>query len=342
MSALWWQSVVAALFFLLSGLFSASETALSSLSRPRLKKLISQRPALANDLKQWLAAPQFLLTTILIGNTLTNVLTTLLVVNIATTLFPAARHSLVDTVSWLVMTVVLFVFADFVPKSMAQRSPQRVALASIRWVSVLSRWITPVVRRGLAFFERLFPPLEGVPVGKLSVYSLEELYEMIRASAIQGAVPPRSTQMMERALALHRIPVSRIMTPFEQIEAVDLGWDPEQILDRVAEAGHTRVPAYRADRHKIGGYLHIKDLLLVWRGALPLQPDVLLRQPLTAPPSYTAGDLLEDFRKGASHMALVVGAAGDCQGLVTLEDVLEEIVGEIVDESDWDAAQKNP
>jgi CBS domain containing-hemolysin-like protein len=92
------------------------------------------------------------------------------------------------------------------------------------------------------------------------------------------------------------------------------------------------VPAYRVATRKIGGYLHVKDLLYVWRGVLPLNLDALLRRPLYISPDYGAGHLLEDFRKGTTHMAIVTDPAGECIGLVTLQDVLEEIVGEILDE----------
>src|SRR6185503_10519693 len=98
-----------------------------------------------------------------------------------------------------------------------------------------TRWLTPAIGALLHLFEKLFPSLEGVPVGRLSVYSLEELREMIRASSVQGEVPHRSSQMMERTLALNRIPVSQIMTPFEKVEAVNLGIDTDRILDQVAE-----------------------------------------------------------------------------------------------------------
>ena len=332
MSVVHWQLFLLAFFFGLSALFSASETALVSLSRPRLKKLISQRPALAAAFSEWLAAPQYLLTTILVGNTLSNVFATLLALNIAFAWLPHVRQGWIETGTWLVMTVILFVFADFVPKTLARHYPQRVSLASIRMVSALSRALTPLLRVILGFFER-FPTFEGTPVGRLSVYSLEELREMIQAGAAEGEIPHRSTQMMEAALRLQTVPVSKIMTPFERMDAVNLGQDPEQILDRVAEIGHNRVPAYRASPRKIGGYLHVKDLLYVWRGALPLNLDALMRRPVTVAPEYTASQLLEDFRTGQSHLAVVTDAAGDCQGIVTLQDVLEEIVGEILDEA---------
>lgn len=334
MNEIVWQTVLALLFFALSMVFAASETALVSLSRPRLKKLIAQRRALATAFTEWLAAPQYLLTTILIGNTLSNVLATVLVTNLALTRFPRLRPGVVETGSWLGMLALLFIFGDFIPKSIARYYPERVSLVSLGGISFLSRLATPFIRKGLHIFEKVFPALEGVPVGRLAVYSLEEIREMICASAVEGEFPHRSRQMMERALTLHRLPVSRLMTPFEKIESIHLGWDPEKILDQMAELGRTRVPAYRAHPRKIGGYLHVKDLLLVWRGVLPLKLDALLRQPLFIPPTTLSGDLLEDFRRGGSHLAIVVDAQGDCQGLVTLEDVLEEIVGEILDEYD--------
>lgn len=342
MNLFYWQ-VFAALFLIgCSIFFAAAETALVSLSRPRIKKLIAQRPALATALTEWLAAPQYLLTTILIGNTLSNVLATLIVSDLAISALPRHRHGVVETSTWLGMTALLFVFGDFVPKSLARHYPQRVTLASIRWLSALSRWATPAIRWSLGVFEKLFPVLEGAPVGRLSVYSLEEIREMIRASAVQGTIPSPSTQMMEKALALNRLPVSQVMTPFERVEKVNLGHDPDQVLDEVAETAHTRVPVYRADPRKIGGYLHVKDILLVWRGALPLQLDRLVRQPLKVAPAMLASDLLEEFRKGGAHLAAVSDAEGYCQGIATLEDVLEEIVGEILDEYDLSRQTSSP
>jgi putative hemolysin len=328
------QVLLAVLFFGCSVFFAAAETALVSLSRPRLKKMISQRSVLASALSEWLASPQYLLTTILIGNTLSNVFTTLLVTNLAVEALPWPHRGAVEFLSWLGMSLILFVLGDFVPKSLARYYPQRITLASIRWVSALSRWLTPFIRAGLRLFELLFPALEGAPVGRWPLYSLEEIREMIRASAVQGALPPRATQMMEKALVLPRVPVSQIMTPFPKIESVNLGLGSEAVLDAVAAAGRTRVPVYRAHPRKIGGYLHIKDLLLVWRGALPLRLDSLVRQPLWTGPDTTAGDLLEDFRKGVSHLAVVNNVQGECEGVVSLEDVLEEVVGEILDEYD--------
>jgi putative hemolysin len=326
-----WQIILLVVFFSLSILFAASETALVSLSRPRLKKMISQRPQLAAALSNWLSTPQYLLTTILVGNTLSNVFVTLLAVEIAFGLMPKLHAAWVETITWLVMTIVLFICADFIPKSLARSYPERVTLASIQIVSALTRWTTPLWRMLLRFLDR-FPMFEGAPVGRLSEYSLEELREMIQASAVEGEIPHRSTEMMQRALHLQTIPVSKIMTPFDKVEAVNLGLDPEQILDQVAEIGHTRVPVYRVSPKKIGGYLHAKDLLFVWRGVLPLNLDTLLRRPLYVSPEYVASNLLEDFRKGVSHLAVVTDAAGDCLGVVTLQDILDEIMGEIIGE----------
>ncbi|OGR92276.1 MAG: hypothetical protein A2992_06605 [Elusimicrobia bacterium RIFCSPLOWO2_01_FULL_59_12] len=330
-----WQTALCGMFFALAFFFSAAETALVSLSRPRLKKLISQKPMLAVALSGWLSAPQYLLTTILVGNTLSNIFGTMLAVNLAFALWPDVPQTWIETAAWLLMTAVLFVFADFIPKSLARHYPQRITLASIRIVSALSRWATPVLRLMLGFLDK-FTIFEGAPVGRLSEYSLEELREMIQVSAMEGEIAHPSTQMMESTLRLQAVPVSKIMTPFHKVQSVNLGLDPEQILDEVAEMGHTRIPAYRVSPKKIGGYLHAKDLLFVWRGVLPLQLDALLRRPLYIPPDYVAAHLLEDFRKGATHLAAVVDATGDCVGIVTLQDILEEIIGEILEETKLD------
>ncbi len=330
-----WQTILCAFFFAAATFFSAAETALVSLSRPRVKKLISQKPALAAALSSWLSAPQYLLTTILVGNTLSNIFVTMLAVHIAFALLPDVPQGWIETCAWLIMTFALFVFADFVPKSLARSYPQKITLVSIRLLSTLSRWATPVLRLVIGFFDR-FPMFEGAPVGRLSVYSLEELREMIQASAMEGEIPHRSTEMMESALRLQNIQVSKIMTPFQNIQALNLGLGPDQVLDQAAEMSHTRLPAYRVNPRKIGGYLHAKDLLFVWRGVLPLNLDALLRKPLYIPPEYNAANLLEDFRKGTTHMAVVSDAAGECLGIVTLQDILEEVVGEILEETHLD------
>jgi putative hemolysin len=321
-------------FFAFSMFFSAAETGLVSLSRPRLKKLISQKPELAETFTAWLASPQYLLTTLLVGSTLCDVLTTVLMTHAVFVAFPHWRQGWVVTGLWLFLTVFLFVFTDLFPKSVARHYPQRVTMASLRWTSALSSFLTPFIRLGMAFFGRLFPVLQGAPVRRMAVYSLEELRDMIRAIATHGAMDRRSTQMMERVLALNRTQASQIMTPFSKIDMVNLGMDTESLLDQIAEAGRTRVPAYRANPRKIGGFLHVKDLLMAWRGLLPVKLDLLMRQPLFIAPAMPAGDLLEEFRKGTSHLAVVVNPEGDCQGIVTLEDVLEEVVGEILDEYD--------
>ena len=329
-----WLLVLAGISFLLSALFSATETALLSLSRPRLKKLISQRPELAPAFTEWLSAPQYLLTTILIGNTMTNVVATLLVTDAALLALPKIHRAWVETGCWLLMTFVLFIFAEFIPKTLARHYPQRVTLTTLHGMSLLTRALAPILRGVIGLLDKL-PMFEGMPVGRLSVYTVEELREMIRAGGAGGQVTRRSMQMMERALALNRLPVSQIMTPFAKIESVNLGLSPEAVVDRVAEIGRTRVPAWRGDSpRRIGGYLHVKDLLLVWRGALPLNPDLLLRRPLTVKTNTPASELLEEFRKGTAHIALVNDEQGVCQGMVTLEDVLEELVGEILDEYD--------
>ncbi|MFA5975501.1 MAG: hemolysin family protein [Elusimicrobiota bacterium] len=334
MNEILWAIVFSAFFFVLSMFFSAAETGLVSLSRPRLKKLISQKPELAETFTSWLASPQYLLTTLLIGSTLCDVLTTILATHAVFVAFPQWRQGLVATGLWLILTLVLFIFTDLFPKSLARHYPQRVTVASLRWTSALAKLFTPGIRLGMAFFGRLFPALQGAPVGRMSVYSLEELRDMIRASAMHGTMGQRSSQMMERVLALNRTQVAQIMTPFEKIDMVNLGMDPERILDQIAEAGRTRVPAYRANARKIGGFLHMKDLLMAWRGLLPVKLDLLMRQPLFIPSTTPAGDLLEEFRKGTSHLAVVVNEGGECLGIVTLEDVLEEVVGEILDEYD--------
>src|SRR5262249_35621976 len=122
----------------------------------------------------------------------------------------------------------------------------------------------------------------------------------------------------------------QIMTPIERVDAVNLGMDTQLVLDQIAEMGHTRIPTYRVSPRKIGGYLHAKDLLYAWRGALPLKLDVLMRSPIYISANTVASNLLEEFKKGTSHLAVVTNATGEAIGIVTLQDVLEEIVGEML------------
>jgi CBS domain containing-hemolysin-like protein len=335
------QLLLVGFFSVVSFFFSAAEMALVSLSRPRLKKLIAQRRELASAFLEWLSTPQYLFTTILIGNTLVNVFATVLATNVAVWLFYGLNPSLAETGAWLLMVFLLFFFSELIPKIVARHRPERVAILTLGWLSALTKFSTPFIRAGLRLFEGLFPSLEASPVGRVSVYSIEDLREVIASTAKQGLLPARSTDMMERVLNLNRITVSKIMTPFEKLSALDARLDIDIVLDQMAEMGHSRVPVYRGNERKIEGYLHIKDVLMAWRGALPLKTDQLIRQPLFIGPDYMIGELLESFRKGESHLAVIKNSHGECMGILTLEDILEEIVGEILDEREFDASRRS-
>jgi putative hemolysin len=330
--------IVLAALFIMSAFWSCAETALTSLSKYRIKKLIALNKHLSSMLGQWLKAPYYLLTTILVGNTVNDLilssLSTVIILNIFSPFFNVIPRAFVEVMDWLTVSFMLLVFGEMAPKIFARRNPEKVTLLLLPALSRIMKISGAIIYPFTSSVKFLFPKLSLVPVGRLSYITLEEINGLIVEANHTGTFPKETSQMLERVLKLGELNVSQIMTPVKDVDAVNLYQSEDKFLDMIVETGRSRVPVYNSNLNKIAGFVHTKDLLRCWKKNPECFDREIIRPPYFVRPDKKVYELLKEFQAGKTHMAFVVDGVGNVAGLVTLEDVLEDIVGEILDEYD--------
>ncbi|MEQ9123664.1 MAG: HlyC/CorC family transporter [Alphaproteobacteria bacterium] len=334
-----WLSVGAIVFLLmLSAFFSGSETALTAVSRPRMHHLARKGDKRAAVVRRLSERQEDLLGALLLGNNLVNILAASIATSVLIRLFGEAGVAYAT----LGMTFLVLVFAEVLPKTFAINHPDRAALT-----------VAPVVR----FVVGLLSPFsKGVQwiVGKVlsaigerpSLESRREEMEEEREEALLGAIElhhgdaetQSERQMLKSILELADLEVSEVMTHRRNVVMVDVGRSSEEIVAEVLESPYTRIPLWRDAQENIVGVLHAKALLRAVRAAggeaASLDIAAVAASPWFVPDSTTLLDQLQAFRRRREHFALIVDEYGAFMGVCTLEDILEEIVGDIVDEHD--------
>ena len=323
------------LLIIASAFFSSAETALTAASDARMRQLASKGSRRASLVERLRDDREGLIGSILIGNNAVNVIASALATSLFISLFDEAGVLLAT----IVMTVVLVVFAEVMPKTYALTYSDKYALA-----------IAPLVRAVVVILSPLSIGLRIMAnwlIGKRETDDSdreEELRGMIELHGADGDADDRETQaMLSSVLDLNEISVDQIMTHRAGVNMVNAGDDLEALLRRVLESPHTRHPVYSGNPDNIIGVLHVKDLLRAVRqkgknpGGQELVQDIAT-EPYFIPETTLLFDQLQAFRKRREHFAVVVDEYGDLRGIVTLEDILEEIVGDIDDEHDIDLA----
>lgn len=321
-----------------SAFFSASETALSSLFELRIRHLLKgAKGRKAKALADLLREPNDLITALVLCNNLVNVgasaLATLLFLRLLPEDTPAYVTGVVATV---VMTVALLLLGEVTPKNLAKNRPEAIGLRVVVPVWYLTRALLPVVRVLRATSSGLVRPFgmdllmrEGPPITRDQFLSLIEVAEE------RGAITTQFAEMMRRILALDQTTADEVMVPRTEIKAIEMNTPIPEVVEFVVRDGHSRYPVYRERLDQVIGILHAKDLLArVRSGNSSVSLAALLRPVIFVPTTKPVSALLREFQQERAHMAVVVDEYGGMAGLVTLEDVLEEIVGEIEDEYD--------
>jgi len=326
----------------LSALTSGTETAMTAASRARFHRLAGEGDRRAALVTRLLNRKESLIGALLLGNNLFNVLATALAADVLIHLVGDAG------VAWatLIMTALLVVFSEVLPKTYAIRNPDRMARAIAPAAQVLV-WLFAPITRAIQFLIDRGLGLFGVPSrpDPLSA-SIDALRGAIDLHAQEGAVPKQERDMLGGILDLADVEVRDVMTHRKNVQSIDADLPPAQILAQVVASPYSRFPVWRSDPDSIIGVLQGVDLLhaLYERG-----PDVggtnvaaLCSPPWFIPETTPLRKQLLAFRQQRQHLALVVDEYGDLGGLVTLEDILEEIVGEIEDEKDVEISGIEP
>jgi len=336
MTAIDWLTVAAILLCLLiSAFYSASETALTASSRAAMLRLEKQGNRDAGIVNRLMATRERLLGAILFGNNLTNITASTLATGVLLEIF-GKTGILYAT---LVMTVLIFVVAEVLPKTAAFNAPDRMALAVAKPVESTVRLFAPVLRT-VEWLVRIILRGLGMPVGKIqSILSPdEELRGAVDLMHSAGVVEKLDRDMMGGLLDLRELTVSDVMVHRTKMVMLDADEPPRDIIDAVLAAGVTRLPLWRGSPDNVIGVLHAKDL---WRAlhaahgdASKLDIAALAKPPWYVPDTMPLAEQLKAFRYRKTPFALVVDEYGELEGLVTLQDIVAEIVGDITDEHD--------
>jgi len=332
-------STIAVGFLLMCSAFtSGTETAMTAASRAHLHHLASEGHKRARLVKQLLEQKENLIGALLLGNNLFNVLATALAADVLIRLTGEAGVAYAT----LIMTALVVIFAEVLPKTYAIRNPERMALFIVPAVRVMVLVFAPVTR----FVQWLVNATLAIFGVKAQADPLSSSVEALRGTiefhAEESGVPKHERDMLGGILDLADVEVSEIMTHRKNMVMINADTSPEELLEQVVASPYSRFPVWRDDPDTIIGVLHVKDLLTALHKHGRRLDGVDLKSlcipPWFIPDTTPLRKQLVAFRQQRQHLALVVNEYGDLEGLVTLEDIIEEIVGEIADERDVEPA----
>ena len=320
-----------------SALFSAAETALTGASRARMHQLEREGDKAAGRVNLLIEDQERMIGSVLLGNNLLNILLSSLVTELIAHSIPGAAGVAIATG---LVTVLVLVFAEVLPKTIAITRPDDVArgLAGPAWVTVsLFGPVISAIQRLIKLIFRLF----GIDLDEAedAAFAQAEIRGAIEYHHEEGLVESRDRRMLGGVLDLAGLDVTQVMVHRTNITMVDADQPVREVVAQALEAPYTRLPLYRGEQENIVGVLHAKDLARAMEavgGQLEaLDISAVATTPWFIPDTTNLKDQLQAFLKQRNHFALIVDEYGALRGLVTLEDILEEIVGEIEDEHDF-------
>ena len=332
------ELVAVAALILLNGFFVAAEYALVTVRRTRLQEMAAEGHKRAKQVLGLTAVPPRFIAAMQLGVTVTSLAIGALGEHALTQLFdPVMATVLAVSLSLLVLTFFHVVIGELVPKGVSLQYSEQTALIVAPPVRVFFFVLKPLIwflQRSSEVTLRMLglepPGAEG------AVYSEAELKILLERSTVEGELEEEEQEMLYKVFDFADKEASDVMVSRPEVVVVAADMPPEECLRKVLESPYTRYPVYRETPEHIVGVLHLRDLLNAMneRGIADVSIEEILRPPYIVPETKDIAALLTEFRRTNQHMAIVVDEYGDMDGIVTLEDVLEEIVGEIEDEFD--------
>lgn len=345
MDDIWLQVVIIIILVLANGVFAASEIAVVSSRRNRLQQQAEEGSRSAQTALELIEEPNRFLATVQVGITLIGIFAgafggSRLAVPLAEIIRPfpivggATASAVALTLVVVLITYLSLVLGELVPKRLALQNAEAIATLVAPGMRLLSRLAAPVVwfltistQAILRLLGRNNEPEEQV--------TEEDILSMVRAGTQGGTVEAAEQEFIERVFDFTDVPARSIMTPRSEIFALDIATPLDQAVQQTIAAGYSRVPVYRGHSDKIEGVVHVKDLLRATHSHdQQIQLSDLVREPVYVLEHQSLAEVLQMFRQSHLHMALVVDEYGQIDGLLTLEDVLEELTGDIADEHD--------
>jgi magnesium and cobalt exporter, CNNM family len=339
---------IAIVFCLLgNGFFSGSEIAIISVRKSRIESLIAEGSkaagcvkALQDDIDRFLATVQIGVT---LFGTLAGVLGGYLATRHLEPVFqewtlarwvPAAFVA--SAIVGVAIVYVELILGELVPKALALRYTEPIALLvglPFLWMARISRWLVAFLAASTRAVLRIFGIKDA---GPRTFVSEEEIKHLVKEGRQQGVLDESQMELIHSVFAFTDMPVRKVMVPRPKIFALDADTPPTQVGSLIVESGFSRIPAYEGDIDNVIGLVYVKDVLRLLEKRQPVVIRKILHPAQFVPESKKVGALLKELQKRRSHMALVIDEHGSVTGLVTLEDLVEQIVGDIQDEYDWE------
>lgn len=324
------------ILILLSGFFSGSETAMFSLSRVHLLRLVEERHPKARLLQRLLEQPRKIIATIFIGNDFVNIgASAILTAMVSETLVKASPVQ-VTIISTLISVTLILMLGEIIPKNIAAHIPQRWASIAAFPIQFLATAMAPLRFIIQRIADGMVSIVGGDSAHQNKTVGEEEFRSMVDMVSRHGEIEEREKRLIHNVFEFGTRRVIDVMTPVDNVFALNYNLSIPSILKRVKQNRYSRIPVYQDRRERIIGVLYAKDLIAMSQG-LGAQPDrlkTLLHEPYFVPKSMRCDQLFRVFRKRRIHLALVVDEYGKCVGLVTMEDLLEVVFGEIADEKE--------
>lgn len=321
---------ILAALIILSAVFSGSETALVSISDSKVDSLVANKKRNSKLLKKLKKDPHKLLITILIGNNIINIGASAFAAVVFTDYFGSNAVGIATGV----MTFFILIFGEITPKSFAHQHAAGVSLLMARPIYFLQLLLYPAV----LFFELIVHVVNRFFGNKTNSYSVTEgeLLAMVNIGAKEGAIEKAERELIENVLEFNDIKVEDVMTPRVAMDALDCEWTIQEAVNYVKKHTHSRLPVFKDNLDNIIGVISIKTLLKYFDECSPRRKlkNLEINLPLEVPHTKKINKLFREFQRKHVHLAVVIDEFGGTAGLVTLEDLLEEIVGDIEDESD--------
>jgi len=331
--------IILVVLLIFSAFFSASEVALFSLDKRKLKKNLDLNPFVGRYLLNLIEHPRRLLVSILIGNTIANVSASIVAVSIALDITKTADISqeYILTLQIIILTVVIILFCELTPKIWAARSPltfARIASVPLYWFTVI---IFPVAE-SLTEIIRMIISKVKIDQTKAAI-SADEITELAELGHEMGTLQEEEHGIIQSIVSFKSVTVLEVMTPRVDMVAVASDIQINDLIEVIKSSGHSRIPVYRNSLDEIIGIIYAKDVLAYLRNTSGFDLMKLARKALFAPKTKMINDMMYELQEKKMHIAIVVDEFGGTAGLVTLEDIIEEIIGEIRDEYD---KEENP
>lgn len=318
--------IIIIVLIMFSAYFSATETAFTSVNRIRLKNMAGDGDKKAERVLKLSERYDKLLTTILIGNNIVNIAMT----SIATILFVDLFGAYGATIATAVITVVVLIFGEITPKSIAKEKPEGFAMVSAPLLKKFMTVLTPV---NFIFTKWKELVAKVLKLSSSDAITEDEILTMVEEAESAGSIEEKHSELIQNAIEFYEVSAEDVMTPRPKMRAIDVDCPKEELARLFKETGYSRLPVYEEDIDKIIGVINQKDFHNYILGTGKNISDYIMPVVFVST-AMKISDLLKKMQQLKTHMAIVIDEYGGTEGLVTMEDIIEELVGEIFDEHD--------